>query len=420
MREAEMLLQAAWTAAIVVAVVFAVGIGVGFWLLARRSSRPTRPSVRQPDLQRANILLVRLDDAVAAADDELGFAIAQFGSNAAGDFAKAITTARHGLAKAFALKQKLDDATPESAAQKRDWTAQIIHLCQSAQASLTGEQEHFDRLGRRGKDAPAAVRRVRQQLKSLTEQRQAAADVMRELKAAYSAGAIASVADSLQRADAAITLVTKSLERAESTLDDNSTTVTLDALDAATEQAHNAERLLDAVDALADELGKAQTMMESLVASTRSSLDGARTVRDNPSDADTGAAVGAAIAATEQSLKSLDAGDPIRALDQLRDANAALDISLASARNQEQRLDGARTALTGALVVARSQLSVTAEFIAGRRRSVGAEARTRLAEAERLLTLAEVEADPVLALDTARSSAMYSRDADALARYDVR
>ncbi len=44
--------------------------------------------------------------------------------------------------------------------------------------------------------------------------------------------------------------------------------------------------------------------------------------------------------------------------------------------------------------------------------------RTNLHSA--LLTLAEAEADPVLALDTARSPATYSRDADALARYDVR
>ena len=73
----------------------------------------------------------------------------------------------------------------------------------------------------------------------------------------------------------------------------------------------------------------------------------------------------------------------------------------------------------GALVAARSQLAVTRDFISARRGSVGAEARTRLAEAERLLTLAEAEADPLLALDTARSSASYSRDADALARYDM-
>jgi hypothetical protein len=75
--------------------------------------------------------------------------------------------------------------------------------------------------------------------------------------------------------------------------------------------------------------------------------------------------------------------------------------------------------LVGALVAARSQISTTSDFIDTRRGAIGSEARTRLAEARRLLMLAETEADPVTALDTARRSATYSRDADALARYDV-
>ena len=47
----------------------------------------------------------------------------------------------------------------------------------------------------------------------------------------------------------------------------------------------------------------------------------------------------------------------------------------------------------------------------------GVDARTRLAEAERQLMLAESESDPVEALDAARRSATSARDADALARY---
>ena len=82
-------------------------------------------------------------------------------------------------------------------------------------------------------------------------------------------------------------------------------------------------------------------------------------------------------------------------------------------------MDAARTALTGALVAARSQIATTADFIDTRRGGIGPEARTRLAEAPRLLVVAEAESDPVTALDTARASATYSRDADALARYDV-
>ena len=94
---------------------------------------------------------------------------------------------------------------------------------------------------------------------------------------------------------------------------------------------------------------------------------------------------------------------------------ATLDTALAGARNQQQRLEHARTALVGALVAARSQIGVTKTFMAGGRPDVGA--RTRLAEAERQLMLAESESDPVEALDAARRAATNARDADALARY---
>src|SRR5690606_24360179 len=153
---------------------------------------------------------------------------------------------------------------------------------------------------------------------------------------------------------------------------------------------------------------------------TLKNLDEARAMRESPPDASTSQLVASAISTVEEALAhDASLADPLLELERLRQANAALDASMASARNQQRRLDGARTALAGALVQARSQLATTGDFIAGRRGGVGAAARTRLAEAERLLMLAEAETDPVAALDLARSSATHSRDADALARYDL-
>jgi hypothetical protein len=48
---------------------------------------------------------------------------------------------------------------------------------------------------------------------------------------------------------------------------------------------------------------------------------------------------------------------------------------------------------------------------------VGADARTRLAEAERQLGIARREADPVSALDAARRAAARASDAEALAHF---
>ena len=106
---------------------------------------------------------------------------------------------------------------------------------------------------------------------------------------------------------------------------------------------------------------------------------------------------------------------PIAELDRVGNAVAELDLALASARNQQQRLEHARAALVGTLVSAKSQIAEVRGYIGSR--GGGVDARTRLAEAERQLMLAEAESDPVEALDTARRAVTHARDADALARY---
>ncbi|MEX1078408.1 MAG: hypothetical protein WED09_04800 [Homoserinimonas sp.] len=426
MADAGEFVRATWTIAITVVVIFALLVGVGFWML-RRNARASgaspasggwRPA--QPVKQRANILLVRLDDAVATGEEELSFAIAQFGREVTDEYALVLASARANLTEAFTLQQRLDDAHPDTEARKRDWAARIVHLCETAQSALAAEQARFDDLRGLERNAPANLEDARTLIAALSERRRASAEEVKRLRSSYSASAVASVADNLQRADDALAAATTAADTAEGALGSTSTTAAVDAVRAATDSAHLAAHLLDAIDSLATELAKATEAANALADSTRATLEEARGVRDEPPDPATGAAVAAAIEHASRALSAVPKDDPFRALDELREADAGLDFSLAGARNQRQRLDGARAALAGALVAARSQLSVTRDFISARRGRVGAEARTRLAEAERLLTLAETEADPVLALDTARSSATYSRDADALARYDVR
>ncbi len=108
--------------------------------------------------------------------------------------------------------------------------------------------------------------------------------------------------------------------------------------------------------------------------------------------------------------------DPVAALDELDAAAGQLDLALASARNQQQRLTHARAAYEGALVLAHSQIAAARSVIGG----AGVTARTRLAEAERQLALAQVATDPVEALDTVRRAVTHARDAEDLARYDSR
>ncbi|MCU1545926.1 MAG: hypothetical protein JWP30_1026 [Homoserinimonas sp.] len=419
------LAAALWAGAATLLAAFALVVGAGFWALFRRRKRPAAhvhgASKAQLSLQnRANILLVRADDAVRAGEEELAYALAQFGAQQTADYSRGLAAARARVMEAFTLQQRLDDALPDTDTQRRDWAARIIHLCETAQAGLAAEGRRFDELRQLEKNAVPNLTSVRARITLLAARRGAAASMLASLQATYAEGAVASVADNLERADEVLARAHTHANAAAANLGTTGATAVVDAIRAAEDSANQADHLFTAIEALTVELGTASAAVDELVRSTEETLEEARVIRDDPPDAASSTAINHAIESVGRTLSALDRSHPLAALDRLREANANLDISLAGARNQQRRLEGARAALTGALVAARSQLAVTGEFIATRRGSVGPEARTRLAEAERLLGVAELEADPVTALDTARSSASYSRDADALARYDAR
>jgi hypothetical protein len=415
--------RAASVATVTAIVLFVVLVAIGFTLLFARRRRSAGPGADHARQQTANILLVRVDDAINSSEDELGFAVAQFGEEKTKSFAAAIAVARQQLTEAFALQQRLDDSTPDSATQKNEWNARIIHLCETAQASLAAQQEQFDRMRRLEKNAPDNLASVRESIAATGTRLTAAEKTAADLQSTYASSVIASVAENLDAARQQLAQASTAADAAASALTARQGAAAADSIREAEDGLLRAEHLLDAIDSAAATLGTAAGAVADLLASTRVNAEEARATRDAPADADSAEEVGRALTLVDKVVGELSAPrqrtDPVADLNRLREANAALDSAMASARNQQRRLDGARTALTGALVAARSQISATSDFIDTRRGAIGSEARTRLAEARRLLTLAEAEADPVTALDTARRSATYSRDADALARYDV-
>lgn len=417
-----------------VGAMFAVALLIGFGLLARRSrtARGTRAAGgRADDLpQRANIALVRLDDDVAATQDELGFAVAQFGDAKAARIAAALESARRSLTESFALRQQLDDSVPDSGTQVREWNGRILMLCEAARKSLAAERAVFDALRELERSAPADLARVRRDADSARARLPASIARLESMTARFSPVAVASVAGNSTAATGELDAADRAVARAAQALSQcaagavpavSAAGTPVSALIAEAEGGvRQASMLLEAIDTRAAAFEASAARLLALARTSRTELDRAKEVRDNPPDAGTGTAVTGAIEALSLSLADSDAAyDPdaaIAAIDARRDA---LDTALAGARNEIQRLTHARQALGGALLAARSQIDTTSTYIAGRRGRTGPQARTRLAEAERLLELARSEADPVTALDLARSSATHSRDADALARYDL-
>ncbi len=116
-----------------------------------------------------------------------------------------------------------------------------------------------------------------------------------------------------------------------------------------------------------------------------------------------------------------DGGDPLAALRRLTDAEAALDAVLAPFRERAEQAARANALLRETLARVDSQVRATNDFIETRRGAVGPEARTRLAEAIRLLGEARAlqPTDPVSALQRAQQADAQAQSAAQRAQQDA-
>ena len=398
--------------------VLAVGLGIaGFAVLfRRRGDAGLRGSIGslQSLTRQAGSLLVKLDDAVRDADAEVGYAVAQFGDDRTRPFVNALSEAKAKLAEAFRLRQALDDSIPDSDRERREWTLQIIALCEQGASLLGSQDDEFRRL--RGLEANAAgtLEDIRRRIRDAEARIDGATDQVKTLAGSFAAAVIADVRGNPERASTLLALAQEKADAAATGIRDTGVSAVSGRLADAAQAVRAADALLDAVDRRARELGEATAALASLQAATKEDLAEARAEATSAPDADSGAGILKAIAAVE-SVEPSDPADPVGDLDRLSDSIAELDLALAGSRNQAQRLAHARAAYEGTLVSARSQIAVARELV-GR---AGVDARTRLAEAERQLTIAEAAADtdPVEALDSIRRAVTHARDADALARY---
>lgn len=376
--------------------------------------------------RRAGGLLVRTDNRVQESEDELGFALAQFGDAAVVDYRDAIQTARRRLREAFLLQQRLDDAEPDTVDERRRWNTQIIELCTSADAALAGEDARFRERRSTERNAPQQLIVVQAQL-AAAELR---ADEIRAVQQGLSARFAPEALDALERHidDASELLVSAAglLQAAALRMQSGGVEPVADVLRSAHDEVTRSGGALSAAESAAARITAAETAAAGLAAQLREGIVEAREVRDNHVDPAAAIALNlcvdqAGMALAEHARAARSGGvsvDPVADLDALRGAIDRLDSATSAARGQQDRLEHARVALGGALVAARSHIAAARDCIAARRGVVGAPARTRLAEAERQLMLAEQEADPVSALDIARRAVRHADDAEALARYD--
>ncbi|WP_368497877.1 hypothetical protein [Herbiconiux sp. A18JL235] len=399
-------------------------------LLRRRARRSPAPAIsRAParesvaDLsRRAGIALVRMDDAVRSAEQELEFARAEFGDAATTAFADAVATAKRRASEAFALKQRLDDSVPDTEQEQRDWNKRILALGDTAVALVDEQTRGFDDRRRAESSAAESLRLVRARLAEARADVPEARRTLERVSASFDPEALGSLTSAPDRAERLFASASSRLDEAAALLESDPLAAVAGLVRTAGEELADARDILSDVRELPAALDRATAAREAALAAARDLLVEAARLRDEVDDQSAATEIAVALTGLTDAVGTASRRRPPHPsadLDLLAAASAPLETAVATARSAQRRLDAAREALAGALQIAESHLDTARRSIASNRGRVGPDARTRLASAERELGLARLEADPIAALDGARRAATLATDADALAHYDA-
>jgi hypothetical protein len=265
-----------------------VGVGVFVYSRIRKRNRgdsttaaPEQMSQKQLD-QRAGSLLVQLDDSVKTSEQELGFAVAQFGEQSTKEFTAALASAKAKVQEAFTLKQQLDDAQPDTDADQRAWTMKIIALCEAADAELDAQADAFDELRALEKNAPQALASTRDAATAAAKRRASAATALAALDKRYAATALQPVSANLGQADKLIEFAADAANQAEQLITAGKASEAAIQVRAAQASVGQAEQLFDAIDTLGTELDEASASLKAVVADTTQDIAAAKAL---PTDA---------------------------------------------------------------------------------------------------------------------------------------
>ncbi len=352
----------------------------GFW--GRRKRDNEELAAQDADLARqARAALVSADERLRVTSDELTFAEIELGSDPTKDLREALEAVRTHLAEAFHLHQLNHDEIPDTPEELRTRNARIVQLCEWAEDLLDDRTSALAAPIERARRAPEIIAGVRADAERLRARLPHVRETVQRLAARYSPSALAQVEANPAEAEQLLSFAEHSAGISERRREAGQREQANLALEACTEAARRAATLIDAVETFEVEALRAESTLSAIVEDSRDDIAVALREPHTP-------AVGAAIAELQAALASLPGAgvntDPFTLLSRLRTANAGLDDAIAAARERAARPLPPLEHVRHSIDDADRQLAVARDVIAGHRGWIGADARTRLAEAERI------------------------------------
>lgn len=401
-----------WTGLLIALGVIALAVVVlMIWRRRRRSKRreaefaaarrvdPTDPQALSAvsldaldDLSRA--MVVEVDNAVRTSDHELELAVEEFGTTRTEPFTRAVNNAKTTLAQAFNVRQILDDAIPETPAQRRDLLTRVVVAAGKADRELDAQRDAFSELRNLVINAPSKLDAMTQRVVDITARLEPSREKLAQLHSEFDATALSSVAGNVDAAGELLTFadqnITRGRELATRPVPGQQSEL-VECVRAAESALVQTRGLLDAVDSAASDIRRAAATLPSVIEDIQNGIKQAIALLQQgnvPQAGQLTEARDAAAVAVADAQRS-KATDPLGAFTELTKADANLDRLLAAVEQEREAADRLNRALDEALFPARSRVRSVSDFIDTRRGIVGPEARTRLAEAVRHIGAAE-------------------------------
>ena len=336
--------------------------------------------------------LVSTDESIRRGKEELNIALSEFGPERVRPFTKAMNHSTSTLQKAFHLRQRLDDAVPESPAERRQMLVEIVSSCGQADDALDAQAEEFAKMRDLLIHSDEKLDELTQRTVGLRARLPEAESTLAGLKSNYDKHVLSSIADNPELAAASLDEAEKLLDKARRVQaqpagQQGPLVGLIRDIEHACEMT---DRLISGVENAEENIATARGNLEALIAEVEGEINEARELerqgKAQGTTADWGKLedlLGRAGTAVNEA-KARGQQDPLGQHTALTSIDTKLDEALDRVREKTsthaRQLDLFRQQIS----VAESNIQAAEDLISSRGRIIGSGARTALADAKRL------------------------------------
>ncbi|MDK8586561.1 TPM domain-containing protein [Corynebacterium kefirresidentii] len=336
--------------------------------------------------------LVSTDESIRRGKEELNIALSEFGPERVRPFTKAMNHSTSTLQKAFHLRQRLDDAVPESPAERRQMLVEIVSSCGQADNALDAQAEEFAKMRDLLIHSDEKLDELTQRTVGLRTRLPEAESTLAGLKSNYDEHVLSSIADNPELAAASLDEAEKLLDKARGVQaqpagQQGPLVGLIRDIEHACEMT---DRLISGVENAEENIATARGNLEALIAEVEGEINEARELerqgKAQGTTADWNALeelLGRAGSAVTEA-KAQGQQDPLGQHTALTSIDTQLDEALDRVREKTsthaRQLDLFRQQIS----VAESNIQAAEDLISSRGRIIGSGARTALADAKRL------------------------------------